>query len=435
MNLTVTTDFFKGKKYSGHTLEIRQIIDELLEVKKNLITWPIDCVIDIIDNFSFALLERDRDIHRKHPGTGIPFVAHWCRRANIESLLDDALKNRNCLDSFIASESRPDREYRAFGRGFVVHWMAGNVPTLGFLSLIQGILTKNVNLIKLATNSDTLLPDLLELMSTLKEGDKFSGADLVRSFAVIRYDHSRRDIGTTISCAADVRIFWGSDDAVQVLSALPHKPEVSDVYFANKTSFILVDSNCLRSMEISSIARRVATDVSVFEQKACASPHTIFIETSDDDIVNKFAGELKQALQSTLRTIPKMIPTPQEVSAILNLRAQYDMFHRAWYSSGSEFSILSDDELKLGPAIGNRTVFIRKVESFDKVAELITPQVQSIGILADRQKYEHITALLGERGVQRFVPIGTMTNFESPWNGYFLTQSLIRWTSRPAFKE
>jgi hypothetical protein len=193
---------------------------------------------------------------------------------------------------------------------------------------------------------------------------------------------------------------------------------------------MLIGSSVLGTMDMPAIARRVAQDVSVFEQKACASPHTLFLETTDGAVVSAFAEELRRALQASLRTLPKAPPSPREVCAILELRARYDMFHRAWYSEGTEFSILHDDRFQLGPAVGNRTLFVRTVDRLERVAELITPKVQSAGILATGEQYEHITSLLGGLGVERFVPIGTMTHYESPWNGTFLVQNMVRWVSR-----
>lgn len=46
-------------------------------------------------------------------------------------------------------------------------------------------------------------------------------------------------------------------------------------------------------------------------------------------------------------------------------------------------------------------------------------------------QFEKITTLFGAKGIQHFTPVGAMTYFESPWDGYFLPQHLVRWTSRP----
>jgi hypothetical protein len=430
MTIKAHVDFLDGE-ICQREVELKVLFHKLGEVRSELCHWPVDRIIEIFDAFAHTLRDRQSKIHRLYPGSGIPFIANWCRRRNLESLLDDSFGNRYFLDRFIESRARPDRAFRAFPRGTVVHWMAGNVPTLGFLSLVQGMLTKNANVIKLASDSDMLLSALLEGISGVNRGQRKSGQELVQSVAVLRYEHDRRDVGEFVSGNADARVMWGGDESVWAIRRLPSRPDVNDVVFPKRTSLLLVGATALQTVDIEVLARRVALDVSIFEQKACASPHTLFLETEDDDRLVAFAESLKKALQSTLRALPKAVPSQKEVSALLNLRAQYDMFHRCWYSEGTEFTILSDDLFQLGPPVGNRTLYLRKIANLEQVAKLITEKVQSVGIAADPEQFETLTLLFGQRGVQRFAQIGTMTHFESPWNGYFLPSHLVRWSSRP----
>ena len=48
------------------------------------------------------------------------------------------------------------------------------------------------------------------------------------------------------------------------------------------------------------------------------------------------------------------------------------------------FTVLTDDEFRLAPPIGNRSVYLRKVTPLNRVVELITPHVQSMGVEADQ---------------------------------------------------
>jgi hypothetical protein len=434
MKIIVTGRYgFGGDLYGNEPVALPTLLDDLKAAQQRLLYWPVDRIIEVLDDFSTRLLERRCDLPKRFPQSGISFIAHFCRSSNLKSLLDVSLGSRQLLDRFLPKDPQGERTYLAFPRGLAVHWMAGNVPTLGFLSLIQGLLTKNANLIKLASGSDDLLPALLDFMARGKVGQDKNGRDLVRASAVIQYDHNRQDIGSFISERADVRVMWGSDESVRQMRALPSKLDVVDVVFPNRTAFMVIGQSVLKEMDMPKIARRLANDISVFEQKACASPHTLFLETENDEEVSRLATNLQQALQEALRRLPKTTPSQKEISALLNLRARYDMFHRAWYSEGTEFTILSDDLFQLGPPIGNRTIYLRKVANLERLAELVTPQVQSVGLLVDGTQFEFITGLLAAAGVQRFVPLGSMTNFESPWDGYFLPQHLVRWISRTRF--
>ena len=431
MDLNVHVDFFTEGSETGNPVQISKILEIIKNAHKNLIAWPIDRIIEIFDDFSNHLLEPQNAIHKSYPNSGIPFIAGWCRRPNLESILDSSFGNRGFLDEFVPAPANLSKAYRAFPRGLAVHWLAGNVPTLGFLSLIIGVLTKNANLIKVSSSSNNILADLLRILSTVRSGESKNGAELVRSIAVVRYDRNRLEIGGTLSKNADIRVIWGSDESVNTIRKLSSKIDAVDIVFPNKTSLMVVGSTILQNKDIKSLAKRMALDISVFEQKACASPHTIFIETENDGTLEILAESLKREFLSALRAIPKTVPTEKEVAILLKLRAEYDMFHRAWYSEGTEFTILCDDLFQLGPAVGNRTVYLRKVNDLEKVAELITPKVQSVGIIADDTQTKALADLYGVKGVQRLAKIGTMTHFEIPWDGNFFPQHMVRWTSTP----
>lgn len=429
--MKVAADFALGKRQDGRDIDLEVILDGLKSGGEALAKWTLDEILDVIDAFGQALMDRNNTIHRRYPTSGLPYIAQWCRRSSLEALVDSALGTCRKIDQFVTDEARKDRAYRAYPCGLVVHWMAGNVPTLGFLSLIQGLLAKNANLLKQPSGADGMLGEILDVMACIGEGPR-SGAELVKAIAAIKYDHDRLDVAKHLSLSADARLMWGSDESIEKISQLPTKQGCADLVFGNKTSIILISAEALANGDQDTMARRIVLDVSIFEQKACASPHTIFIETDNDAVLDGFAVRLHAAFERSLKTLPKTPPSQREVAAILNLRAKYDAFHKAWYSTGTEFSILSDDQVQLGPAIGNRTIYLRKAQPLERILDLITPKVQSVGIAAGKSEYDRITSAFAACGVQRFAPLGAMTHFESPWDGYFPIHALVRWASRPS---
>ncbi len=425
----VNVDFYLGRRLNEQ-IGIKELLDSI-SAAPSLLPWPTEKIILILDEFSKLLLDKKNSLHQRYPDSGLPYIAAWCRKSNITQVLENSFGSIQALDQYNTRVNGIIKSYRAFPRGLAVHWMAGNVPTIGFLSLIQGLLTKNRNIIKApSSSSDTLLADLLDHLSTVGCDNTYCGKNLTQSIAVIRYDHSRTKVGEALSNQADIRIFWGSDQSVAKLKSLPAKLSSTDIIFSNKTSFMVIDHSTLKTGNLQKIAKQAAIDISVFEQKACASPHTLFLETTEDEDLDTFAHLLLQALGNTLKIIPKRTPSSKESSAILNLRTQYDMFHKAWYSDGLEFTILSDTDMKFGPPVGNRTMFIRKIDNLEKIADILPDNIQTVGILAELSRFDTLTALFAEKGVQRFAKIGTMTHFEIPWDGYFLPQYLVRWVSR-----
>jgi hypothetical protein len=412
-------------------IDVPSIHKHLKSASHKLRNIPLQTIIDILDSFGRRLLEKNNPIHRKFPSHGIPYIAGWCRRNVLEKLMINSIGNPEIIDHFIPAKNHTKRDYLLLPRGMVVHWMAGNVPTLGFLSLLQGLLTKNCNIVKTPSSSSQLLAELLVNLEETAQNQTYTGADLASSVAVLRYDRKHRHINEQISLLADTRIFWGNNDSIEVLRTLKSKLGVIDIVFSNKVSMMVVDKETLSSADWLTLSKKIATDISVFEQKACASPHTLFIESTDEKDVEKVATYLQKAMDKALKSFPKSSMGGQERSAILNLRAQYDMYHQAWYPQGLEYTILSDNQLQLGPAIGNRTLFIRQVADLKQIGDLIDDHVQTVGLAVCKERYEEVTLYLAKCGIQRFTEIGAMTHFEVPWDGYQLAHHLVRWVSRP----
>ena len=74
-------------------------------------------------------------------------------------------------------------------RGLVSHWLAGNVPLLGMLALAQSVVTRNANLMKVASTFSSVLPALLETFRDLEVktpgGKVLFGNDILAATAVV----------------------------------------------------------------------------------------------------------------------------------------------------------------------------------------------------------------------------------------------------------
>lgn len=407
---------------SPSTEEIRTLLSD---AKKQLGNYSHEEIVAAFDDLSRSLLHRNNPLLSAYPGAGLPYLAALCRKEAFSGAVSDALGGLDCLDGFVPRLTGDGSEKRAYPRGIICHWIAGNVPTLGLLSLLSALMTKNANLVRLPSASDNVLPDLLAHLHSLGEVH----ARLAESVAVVRYDH-KEEIAGELSLLADTRIIWGGDESTAHVKSLPSKPGCFDVIFPDKTSFAVVAGSNLEGERARVAARLIAHDASVFEQRACASPHTVLLSTDSDDVVDGFCELLHDAMIEIQKTIPKTAPSSVTSSAVLNLRSQYDIFHKAWYPEGLSFSILSDNKPELGPAIGDRTLFVRKLPKGQALERMIPPNIQTAGLAAEGDEYEELTQRLGQAGVHRITRLGGMTHFGLPWDGVLIPQFLVRWTTR-----
>src|SRR5262249_15550732 len=116
---------------------------------------PLSLVLDLCDDFSRRILEDPA----ARAVEGAAFLAAWLRRTNLEKIVTLALRGRpEALDDFV-----PEGEGLLAARphGLVSMWMASNVPTLPFFSLVPGLLAKNVCLVKVADGGEAAASALL----------------------------------------------------------------------------------------------------------------------------------------------------------------------------------------------------------------------------------------------------------------------------------
>lgn len=400
----------------------------LAEAGQRLAEISTSDIVKAFDDLSSSLLDRGNPLLGEYPASGLPFLGRMCRSEGFSKEVADALGGLDCLDQYVRRDFVENVEKRAYPRGIIGHWVAGNVPTLALISLLSALMTKNANLVRLPSAANSMLPDLLRHFHGLGEVH----AAIAEAVAVVRYDYAEVETAEKLSLLTDSRIIWGGDESSAKIKQLPCKLGCQEMVFPDRTSFAVVGKGHYSGERASATARLLAHDIAVFEQKACASPHTVFVSTDSDQELEDFCRVLFDAMTAVTQSIPKMPPAPKEVSAILNLRNQYDMFNEAWYPDEVTFTILSDEETKLGPAIGNRTIFVRKLPAVEALADIIPSNIQSVGIAAGPDEFASVTEVLGRAGVHRFTPLGAMTHFSLPWDGMFIPQLLVRWVVRPS---
>ena len=78
-----------------------------------------------------------------------------------------------------------------------------------------------------------------------------------------------------------------------------------DIIFGPKLSFMAVGKESFENERLTKkLIRKAATDISVFDQTACASPHTIFVEEGGKVNPKEFAERLAAEMGKAVNRIP-----------------------------------------------------------------------------------------------------------------------------------
>lgn len=413
--------------------KLNRIISQLREKSEWLYRQPIEALIGLIAE---TAKKWGNDPALSHLNDkGLLFLSSWCDRKHLASMANVGLKgNLHYLDGFLPFPDS-DRHYlKANPRGLVCHWLAGNVQILGLFALIQSILSKNVNLLKVSLRDKGVFTELLQAFHgvnyTTADGYLISGDDLLQTISVVYFPRGAHRIGEAMSKQADVRIAWGGKEAVETVAAYPARFDAESIIFGPKLSFSVIAKEALKSeVEAKKLARRVAVDVSVFDQTGCASPHNLYIETGGLVSYERFTEILAEAFERTEIQLPKPPVSVEQISQIHSIRGVYDFKGSVKGSPAMSWTLLTDTNNELCKPVYSRVLFIHAVPSiFDSLCH-VSENIQTIGIEASPEKAIEYAEQATRKGVSRCPVIGRMLNFEMPWDGIFLLDRLVKWNT------
>ncbi len=372
------------------------------------------------------------DFIRRHR---LGFLPLWLRRTNLQTLAQRLLRGRpEALDRFVPLGENDPILVRAQPRGLVVHWVAGNVPVLGLLSLVQSMLCKNANIVKVSHRRPGMLPLLLAALAKVAyanpRGETISGRVLTETIAVIYTDRQDEAAAQELSRLADVRVAWGGREAVEAIINLPRRYGTEDIVFGPKLSFAVVAAERLANQETARrTAAAIAADACAFDQQGCNSPHTVFVERGGPIAPVEFARLLGEAMETESRRMPLDEVDPADAMHVLGVRTEYAMRGEAYYSRDMQWAVVySDEDQGLAEACYLRTLFVRAVDDIFAVAEFCSSQTQTAGLAVDDRRRALADALTA-RGVERCPAIGAMRIYDAPWDGLFAMDRLVRWVS------
>lgn len=429
--------FYEGQTHFESKAPAETIVDLEIYLRDQL-AWmraqPIDAIIGLIATVAKTWREKTSSI-KQNQDMGLNFLVSWCSPNNLLRLANDGLRgNRLHADGFIAVDDSGVRYMRSTSIGLVCHWLAGNVQVLGMFVLIQSILTKNVNLLRTSSRDNGAFVSLLTAFKgvtyTTHGGYEIRGDDLLKTIAVISFEHSDENAGRQMSMIADARVAWGGVEAVGTVTAFPSKYDCEDIIMGPKISFSVISKEAIEDEHrAKKLARKIAVDASVFDQTGCASTHNVFVEKGAVVSPADFAVCLAVGMAKVAKQIPKGDMTADEFAAVHSTRGIYDFKGKVYADDGSIWTVVYDDESNITKPVYSRVVFVHAVDEITDALAFVNSDIQTIGLAANGDKAMNFATRAAEHGALRFPVPGKMLNFESPWDGMFIMERLVRWNT------
>lgn len=431
--------YFEGKCL-GSNFEDTPLIDNFdsfyKKLKENHVIFhnmPIEDILIFFNELSKKIMERNGPFQKKFSEEGINFLVYWFKQNFLEKAIIESLRMKpSVLDEYIETNDKKVL-ISATPKGFITHWLSGNVPILGLLSLIQGLVTKNINILKISKDTGMLIPHFLEEISRIdieiSKNKIIKGSDICKSIAVVYFDRNNVQAQEYFSNISNVRVAWGGMDAVESVMNTKKNYGTEDVIFGPKKSFAVIEKEKIDSQEkIDILCQKLSNDIFQIDQRGCNSPHNVLIEKNSKLGSKHFAKSLGKAMESLSKRNPQQYYSSLETLNILKKRTEFDMFFDAYYPDSLEWTVLHADNNVLEDSCYNRTIFVKTFSKKEEILMQCSHLTQSIGVAMKKDSLLEFARKAALKGVDRFPKIGSMTLYEVPWDGMFVMDRFVKWT-------
>jgi len=304
------------------------------------------------------------------------------------------------LDHFVKTPAFAGR-VRAMPLGVVLHVTAGNVFLSSIDSLIMGLLTKNLSILKVSSQN-TLFPMFFAQQLKMHDQNRI----IADKFAILHWKGGDTEIENKFKQNVDAIIAWGGEEMVKSYKKdLPG--HVKFLEFGPKVSFQLITKDALNHKNLSKIADQIVADILPWNQMACSSPQNLFLQDGVE-IFDELIAAFKRAPKRSAISSDEAVEILKE-------------FYRGEYSQvvqglkvykGEDFLLHEESDKFLRSSPLNRSLIIKRFTDEVDLAQHLSPfkyYLQSCSyLLTDGQKDEYLP-ILGSVGVKRFAPLGSVT--------------------------
>ncbi len=274
--------------------------------------------------------------------------------------------------------------------GILFHIAAGNVDGLPAYSVVEGLLTGNINILKLPAGDNgvsvRLLWELIQVEPDLKD-------------YIYVFDVPSTEVETLRRFAqmADGIVVWGGDEAVRAARSMADIT-TKIIAWGHKLSFAYATPKASEK-ELYELALHICDT----NQVLCSSCQGIFLDTSDRKELEKFAQSFFEQLKKANAEKGK---ADMGMRGRNTIRLYKDMLEpadgrRIWNEDGVSVVLKADSELELSYLFRNVWIKALPREQIVPVLKKHKNHLQTCGLLCGNGERAELADMLARAGVVR----------------------------------
>ncbi len=423
---------------------VQEVFDQAEKARERLKQVRLDTILDVLDqasqlwsdpqsSYRQAALEEVPErigFSREMVNAGIDTMVELLKACNLRTRLDCDLGQADFMNDWTLDQ-RFKGYIKAQPLGILAHVSAGNVFVGGVDSLIQGIVTKNVNLMKMST-VDPIFPVLFA--QSLKELDE--AGDIADSLALLSWKGGDAEVEDILKQRCNGIVVYGGADTIRSYrNNLGLHCKI--IEYGPKYSFVLADAETVRSRGLKETGRLIARDAGMWEQSACSSPHVVYTDGLEN------AKELMAAIADGLEYWAGVYPNgglhddeAVEITKVRELaKAEKAMGVGDLLASPRlKWTVVLQKDVSFQTSCLNRTLIVKPVESMEQALSAVREMgeyIQTVALVADDDTALGWAGVLADIGADRIVEPGRMAvrKHGTPHDGTRGLAELVRWVS------
>ena len=336
--------------------------------------------------------------------------AFFCRKANI-----------------IALKKKRTENIIRLGRGVAFHVAPSNVPVNFAYSMVAGILSGNINIVRAPSKSFEQVEIICSAINKVASLIKFK--EIADRLLLIQYD--RQSIATNyLSSICDVRVIWGGDDTIAQIRKSVIPARAYDVTFADRYSIAAINADeFVNEQNTTKVAENFFNDTYLFDQNACSAPRLV-IWTGDKKNISQAKEMFWSALQlridqyvlSPILSVDKLSALYLQSQDNAEIRREIPIDNKLWRIKVSELSVDIDKNRCAGG------YFLEyDASTLNELKKIVNRKYQTLAYYGyDNDELSKLVLEMKFNGIDRIVPIGKTTDFSLIWDGYDLISALSR---------
>lgn len=314
------------------------------------------------------------------------------RRESLQERLKWELGEAEFQERAFVSDGIRVRE-RIAPLGVLLHIVAGNQHALAFYSVLEGLLTGNINLVKLPGSDDGLSVWLLSELAKLEPA-------LNRYLYVFDYPSENTAALQKLMELANAVVVWGGDATVRAVRAsAPANTRI--IEWGHRLSFAYVTPQGIRPELLQGLADNIAAT----DQLLCSSCQGIYVDTDSMEILHRFCESFLPVLERRFcdNGHPVTLQAAARTGLLVYTEQLKSHLQPCRVFQGDQTSLIAYEDRALAPSFLYGNCWVKRLPR-DSIVTALSPHkghLQTVGLLCAENETSLLTERLWRSGVMR----------------------------------